>query len=141
MANKVLICVFGAARCYCKQKKMDANLQFWPKIGDRVSYSGAVLGKKGKTSQFSVKEIKEEYPCTYYIIEDIKTYKQIRAFRPELSKANVVDEISTRFLRLITVNECFVLAGAVLTAQIYTQNIVFPTQKVLKSSTKQEKNR
>ena len=102
---------------------MDANLQFWLKIGDRVSYSGAVLGEKGKTSQFSVKEIKEEYPCTYYIIEDIKTHKQIRAFRPELSKANVFDEIST----LITVNECFVLAGAVLTAQIYTQNIVFPT--------------
>ena len=95
MANKVLICVFGAARCYCKQKKMDANLQFWPKIGDRVSYSGEVLGEKGKTSQFSIKEIKEEYPCTYYIIEDIKTHKQIRAFRPELSKANVVDEIST----------------------------------------------
>ena len=53
------------------------------KIGDQVSYSGAVLGEKGKTSQFSVKEIKEEYPCTYYIIEDIKTHKQIVAFWPE----------------------------------------------------------
>ena len=41
---------------------MDANLQYWPKIGDRVSYSGAVLGEKEKTSQFLVKEIKEEYP-------------------------------------------------------------------------------
>ena len=56
---------------------MDATLQFWPKIGDRVSYSGAVLGKKGKTNQFSVMEIKEEYPCTYYIIEDIKTQTEI----------------------------------------------------------------
>ena len=56
---------------------MDVALQFWPKIGDRVSYSGAVLGEKWKTSQFSVKEIKEEYPCTYYIIEDIKTQTEI----------------------------------------------------------------
>ena len=40
----------------------------------------------------------------------------------------------------MTVKECFVLVGAMLTAQIYTQNIVFATQEVNKSSTKQEQN-
>ena len=68
---------------------MDATLQFWPKIGDRVSYSG-----KGEHKSIFGQGNKKEYPCTYYIIEIIKTHKQIRAFRPELSKTNVFDDIS-----------------------------------------------
>ena len=105
---------------------MDATLQFWPKIGDQVSYSGAVFWEKGKTSQFSVKEIKEEYPCTYYIIEDIKTNKQIRAFRPEISKTNVFDEISkiNYSERMLGFSECNADSS-----NTHTKHC-FPTQEV-----------
>ena len=61
--------------------------------------------------------------------------------RLERSGLNLAKQMSSRrFLKLMTVKECFVLVGAMLTAQIYTQNIVFATQEVNKSSTKQEQN-
>ena len=66
---------------------MDATLMFWPKIGDRVTYTGSLLGRVGKKDVYVVKELVEEFPCTVYIIQHLHSKKTIRAFRHQLDLA------------------------------------------------------
>ena len=58
---------------------MDANLQFWPKVGETVTHTGSK-----PTETFKVTEIREEFPCAVYIIRSKHDGRMVRAHRHEL---------------------------------------------------------
>ena len=47
-----------------KTNTMDASLQFWPKLGQHVSFAGA-----DESEKFILTDIKPEFPCAIYIIK------------------------------------------------------------------------
>ena len=65
---------------------MDASLQYWPMVGDIVTYTG-----KGAHEKFEIIYTGDEFPTTVYIIKSKLTGKQYRAHRHELNLATPPD--------------------------------------------------
>ena len=63
-----------------KTNKMDASLQFWPKLSQHISFAGA-----DESESFILTDIKPEFPCAIYIIKSTHSKKTFRAFRHQLS--------------------------------------------------------
>ena len=76
----ILMRVAPTNRCLRQNKnKMDPSLQYWPKVGETVTYTA-----KPSSERFKIIEIKEEFPCAVYIIRSKLDGKIHRAHRHQL---------------------------------------------------------
>ena len=76
----ILTRVTPTNRCLRQNKnKMDPSLQYWPKVGETVTYTA-----KPSSERFKIIEIKEEFTCAVYIIRSKLDGKIHRAHRHQL---------------------------------------------------------
>lgn len=82
---------------------MDASLQYWPKIGDTVTYTG-----KGAYEKFLLINTRDEFPTKIYIIQSKLTGKTFRTHRHELNRVysqdaltKLRDEVNTSYGRYL----------------------------------------
>ena len=61
---------------------MYTSLQFWPKLGQHVSFAGA-----DGSERFILKDLKPEFPCAIYIIKSTHLKETFRAIRHQLSQS------------------------------------------------------
>ena len=92
---------------------MDANLQFWPKVGETVTHTGSK-----PTETFKVTEIREEFPCAVYIIRSKHDGRMVRAHRHELDPVTPAEAIRTTVVPI---------SGVIRTTVVPISSVIGPT--------------